>query len=76
MRCWYSNKLRLKMKIKIEKEIKKEGREMWSQSYCCRRAVGRNVAMKGGVRSRSDRRLGTRVFEPGGYKIELLLTNR
>jgi len=28
-----------------------------------------NVAMKGGVRSKNDRRLGTRFFEPGGYKI-------
>ena len=36
----------------------------------------RNVAMKGGVRSKNDRTLGTRFFKLGGYKIEPLLTNR
>ena len=35
-----------------------------------------NVAMKGGVRSKNDQRLGTRFFEPGGYKIEPPLANR
>ena len=38
--------------------------------------VGSNVAMKGGVRSKNDRRRGTRFFKPGGYKIEPLLKNR
>jgi len=32
-----------------------------------------NVATKGGVGSKNDRRAGTRFFEPGGYKIEPLL---
>ena len=31
-----------------------------------------NVAMKGGVGSKNDRRAGTHFFEPGGYKIEPL----
>ena len=34
-----------------------------------------NVATKGGgVQSKNDRRAGTHFFEPGGYKIEPLLT--
>jgi len=32
-----------------------------------------NVATKGGVGSKNDRRAGTRFFEPGGYKIEPFL---
>ena len=35
---------------------------------------GSNVAAKGGVGSKNDRRAGTHFFEPGGYKIEPLLT--
>ena len=37
-------------------------------------SVVRNVATKGGVGSKNDRRSGTHFFEPGGYKIEPLLT--
>ena len=33
-----------------------------------------NVATKGGVGSKNDRRAGTHFFELGGYKIEPLLT--
>ena len=33
-----------------------------------------NVATKGGVGSKNDRRVGTHFFGPGGYKIEPLLT--
>ena len=33
-----------------------------------------NVATKGGVGSKNDRRAGTHFFEPGGYKIEPLPT--
>ena len=33
-----------------------------------------NVATKGGVGSKNYRRAGTHFFEPGGYKIEPLLT--
>ena len=33
-----------------------------------------NVATKRWVGSKNDRRAGTHFFEPGGYKIEPLLT--
>ena len=36
--------------------------------------LNRNVATKGGVGSKNDRRAKTHFFEPGGYKIEPLLT--
>ena len=58
-------------------------REMQSSPYrtrAVRRSWGRdkqgpsNVATKGGVGSKNDRRAGTHFFEPGGYKIEPLLT--
>jgi len=39
-----------------------------------RHSILTNVAKKGGVQPKNDRRAGTHFFEPGGYKIEPLLT--
>ena len=46
----------------------------WCHDRISTMSAAHNVAMKGGVGSKNDRRAGTHFFEPGGYKIEPLLT--